>query len=239
MSSFVKLIVHRCVRVTGVLGFVALGLMGCNEFPYPESSPTNPVSFEGLCELEKGQLEGMTPTELEAWVTEKFEYAPIITRSEDGEIAYRWGPTDAPDAPFGYAVARDGEVVDISYHNVEKGPNLGDVVAGLGEPATVYRSVSFHDPPLLEFGLDYPKLGVSVYNSELRNRMTLMVKGELAAAIEPEMTVNLIVCYRPADTMRAVLERDLGDSPIGLSTQLESRLPWPGFGVRIPLENDP
>jgi hypothetical protein len=238
MSSPVKLIVHRCVRMTIALGLVALALMGCNEIPDPESSLANPVSFEDLCKLEKGQLEGMTPTELEAWVTEKFEFAPIITRREDGEIAYRWGPTDAPNAPFGYAVARDGEIVDISYYNVEKGPNLGDVVAGLGEPATVYRSVSFHDPPLLEFGLDYPKLGVSVYNSELRNRMTLMVKGELSADIEPDMPVNLVVCYRPADTMKEVLERDLGDSPMGLSTQLESRLPWPGFGVRIPLEND-
>lgn len=225
------------VRVVVVLGCMGMLLEACRQQPSREILTSVPVSLKSLCRLTEGQITSMTPTQLERWITTTFDYVPSLSEWDANGTAYSWGSASPRDAPSWFAVVRDQQVVYIAFHDVPDGPSFGEVVDGLGTPTTVYRDISSHDPPLVEFGLDYPTLGVSVYNLELRNRRTLVSGGAVVAPAERDMQVNFVLCYRPADTMEDVLRRDYQDDSIALKIQLSRRAPWPGFGVPILLEN--
>jgi hypothetical protein len=205
-------------------------LGGCQSEPVPST----PASFEDLCQLRQDQLVEMDILQLSQWIEDKYGVSPIYSETGDVRV-YVWGAFDEPDSFFGNAYVRDGNVIRIVLYNVQGAPNFGEVVSGLGEPLSVYQYAQQYEKVLYSVGLDYPTIGVSVYASELVSRQSLLSHGKLYVEFRGDMLVDLVECYAPGATMEEVLNRDDLDGSVSIENQLHNRLPWPGFGVAVPL----
>ena len=209
-------------------------LVGCRQAIQSTEVPLAPVSFEDLCRLSHKQFGTMGEEELRQWIEETYYDTPSEAQEiMDGDPIgiYIWEHGEM----IGNAYLRDGRLLRISLHDIENGPTFGQVVAGLAPPAMVYRYQWTYEQVLYTIGLDYPALGVSVYTTNLEKWHKLAHQEGLAVTLTQDMRVNGIECYTPGP-MEDVLREAFLLSPESVSFQMQSRLPWPGFGVLIPLD---
>ncbi len=218
-------------------GYLLLLLGSCQQSSTPISSvaPGTSASFESLCMLSPEQLLEMDTIRLYEWLENNFSVTPGSYFETDDVIIYSWGTPDESDKFFGNAYVHENQVFKILLYNVHNAPNFGTIVADLGEPSSIDLYAVQYEEVLYEIGLDYPAVGVSVFMSESKPRQSLIFQGQPSVVLREDMLVDLVECYAPAITIEDVLSHDYSLTPLGLQTQLQSRLSWPGFGSAVPL----
>ncbi len=136
---------------------------------------------------------------------------------EDYRAVFRYSVSYATLCPR----QQDGSL-PVMQSNIRNGPQLRQVVAGLGVPDFVYHDnypTISSEATYVTVGLDYPELGVSVFSS-------YWVKGgtwSMQVRLNPALQVDSILCYPPtgslADTLRVY----------HYNADMSERMPWPGF----------
>lgn len=209
-------------------------LAGCRQTTHIET----PVSYEDLCGLTSEQMGTMDEANVQQWIKEKYNATPTQSQQIMGGEAvtvYIW----EHDGITGNAYVRDDRLFRISLYdldnNVESKPTFGQVVAGLGPPEMLDRTVGMYDPLQYTIILDYPALGVSMSGTEAEARNKLVHEGVLAAVLTERMQADNVHCYIPG-SMEAVLQKIFFVSPENVPRQMQTQIPWPGFGALVPLE---
>lgn len=197
-----------------------------------------PASYESLCGLTREQMGTMTEAEVQQWVREKYGTVPVQSQQVIGEekiTVYIW----EYQGVTGNAYVRGDHLFRISLQDLEgivkNKPTFGQVVAGLGLPEMLDRTVGLYDPLQYTIILDYPALGISVSGTEVGVRDKLVHGGVLAVVLTEQMEVDNVHCYTPG-RMEEVLQRVFFVSPEDVQRQMETQVPWPGFGALVPLE---
>ncbi len=118
----------------------------------------------------------------------------------------------------------------VMQNDIKNGPRLRQVVAGLGTPDFVYHDnipTISGEATFVEIGLDYPRLGVSVFAG-------YWVKGSswnMQVRLDSALQVNFIFCYPPTESLKDTL-RDVYHYDADM--QMAKRMPWTGFGAWLP-----
>jgi hypothetical protein len=227
-------LVHASLLVASTCFLLAI-LAGCRQ-------TTEPVSYEDLCGLTSEQIGVMGDVEVRQWLEEEYGGArPVILdamlreRYKDSVVSYGWG---AEGRTFVIASLRDGRLFRISFRDIENGPTLGQIVAGLGTPKMISRYVrTYGGHVVYTLGLDYPELGVSVEATGEMTASELSRPGGWAVTLKEDMLIDSVTCYPPHSSIEDVLrEVFMVSSGSAMSYQMESRMLWPGFGALVPLD---
>jgi hypothetical protein len=180
-----------------------LTLAGCGRVE--DQAP--PVSYEALCGLPDGQMGVMSAEEVRRWMEETYGMAERIVNLDEflppdqrgTVVAYAW----LKGEENGEAYLRDGRLFRVS-RETRNGPTLGQVVAGLGPPEMIARSVGMHGEVVVE--LAYLKLGVSVRVWHLMSPRELSHSPkEWAITLSEKFRVSEIHCYLPGLSLEAML----------------------------------
>ena len=226
------------LRMMMIGPMLLLVLVACQ--PPPGGSATA-LTYQGICGLEQGQIGSMDEQGVLQWI-EEHHGTPLPLEVPDlGEgmpggtlAAYGW---DQPDGRArGIAYLHDGRLVSLSFRDLEHGPTFGQVVAGLGSPEAVYRTMLRYEQVLYRVGLDYPALGISVQTSGIEDWQTLGGdEGGPRITLTETMPVTDIECFQPGALKQTLHENLFWPDDI-VSSYLQRQIPWPGFGETVPLD---
>lgn len=121
----------------------------------------------------------------------------------------------------------------LSQNDINNGRKFGQVVAGLGVPEFVYHNnyvPVVREATYVHIGLDYPKLGVSVWSGR-------WYKGDdehMQARLTANLQVQGIDCYPPTQSMEEVLRDVYHYRTDIIESEMKHRIPWPGFDTWLP-----
>jgi hypothetical protein len=207
-----------------------------------QASSLPAVTYSDLCGLAREQFGKIDEQAVLQWIQSKNAQpfrAPIPDLPDEikTDQIQAWGwvqPSDAQTIRVAYL--RNGKLVRVSTQDLQNGPTFEQVVAGLGSPDTVYRSMLEYEQVLYTIGLDYPALGIIVYTSANENRNTLMHDDQIAIHLVPTSRVTRIECYEPQPTENA-LQQVFFLSHESVSLEMQRRITWPGFDTWVPFSN--
>lgn len=227
---------RRCRIWIAVLCATMLPLIGCKG----SGEPLSPVSYEELCGLARGQMGVMNEEEVRRWIEETYGMAlPISNLHEflppgekESVIAYNWFRGDEN----GEAYLREGRLFRVS-RETKNGPTLGQVVAGVGSPELIARgAVGYGGHVVAIIHLEYLSLGVSIETwYEMRGKELSRPYAEWTVVLREDMQASSVDCYLPGLSLEEVLREVFFIRPEIIPREVERRMPWPGFGVQIPL----
>lgn len=219
-----------------VITAIALGLLalqvGCKA---PE-----PVPVEDLCasvlgaELEMGVSDA---EDVRAWMETRAGQDPgvEIVRQDDAAGQFVWRES----GHLGSATVRDGRLF-VGSVELDRGPQLGQVVKGSGPPESVDAGLIKSGPGCEEkcpyyIDLYYPSLGAMVNTWEWKWTGDVVRDGEYSVRLSAALPVKRLYCFSPT-TMETALDEVFLLSPEGAEDLLENMIAWPGFGKRLRLQ---
>jgi hypothetical protein len=210
--------------------FLLAVLAGCRR-------PTEPVLYEDLCGLTSEQMRVMGEEDVRRWLEEEYDHK-VITSVTAGDVSITTGLMWKRGGVTAYL--RDGGLLLIQFDEIENGPTFGQVVASMGTPEMISWDLrTYGGHVLYRLGLDYPELGISVEGwREMTARELSRPAEEWTARVREDIQVEWVSCYSPRSSMEEVLKAVYRPSPSPDAPQLRMshRMPWPGFGVLIPLD---
>lgn len=193
--------------------------------------PSSLISFEGLCGLSVEQFTQMDQSQVSGWLESQYGTSPT-KEVKDGFPALSVGTQTGGGATV-FLVQNHILMMDRA---VKNGPNLGQVVAALGPPQSVYGTGVIIEKALLSIGLDYPSLGLSVYVSKTADPQDVEHEGRREIQLTEDYRIDLVECYVQHSSIEGVLHDRFSSFPITFQSQLDRREPWTGFGVWVPLK---
>jgi hypothetical protein len=198
-------------------------------------SQPSTVSYEDLCGPPREQMAAMDEDDVLQWITEQDSTPGRLEEIRDGEsiVEYAW----TRNGIIWTAHLRGGQVFRISSQYDENGPTFGDVVASIGTPEMVGRTVtSYGGHVVYILGLDYLELGISVDgDDEMTARELSRSAKEWSVTLRENMEVDNVSCYSSHLSPEEVLGEVFLVPPEAISSEVRSRMPWPGFGASVPL----
>jgi hypothetical protein len=226
-------------RIAWKVGLICVGLLmmaACQSPPLPA------VTYSDLCGLTREQFGKLDEQAVLQWIQSKNAHpfrVPISNLPDEIKTdqiqAFGWTQS-ADTQTVRVAYLRNGQLVRVSIQDLQDGPTFGQVVAGLGSPDTVYRSMLEYEQVLYTMGLDYPAFGILVYTSGHENRRTLMHDDQLAVHLVPTSRVTRIECYEPQPTQDA-LQQIFFLSHESVLLEMQRRITWPGFDTWVSFSN--
>jgi len=204
------------------------------------------LSYNSLCGLAIEQIGSMTSDQLQRWMEEEHGAAREVlldqfppAASDPLLAAYGWLDEGAVSGS-GTAWLRDGVLFRLEIMGIENGPTFEEAVEAFGPPQVVSASgTTIYDPVLFVLRLDYPSLGISLESVDSESRSRLTHAGVLAAPLREGARVTDVECYAPGTLEDTLARAFFISSPEAMKVQYERRIPWPGFGSLIPLEEKP
>lgn len=228
-----------CDDSTSIIGKIGLICMGLLIMVACQPPPLPAVTYSDLCGLAHEQFGKLDEQAVLRWIQSKNAQplrAPLPNLPDEIKTdqiqAFGWTqPADTQTVRVAYL--RNGQLTRVSIQDLQNGPTFGQVVAGLGSPDTLYRSMQEYEQVLYTIGLDYPAFGIIVYTSGIEDRRTLMHDNQLAVHLAPTSRVTRIECYEPQPTQEA-LQRSFFLSHESVLLEMQRRITWPGFDTWIP-----
>ena len=221
----------KIVAIATALGLLAL-LAGCKA---PDS-----VRVEDLCAsvLGAGLEMGVSDAEdVRAWMETRASQNPSFEIVSQDDVAGQFVWRES--GHMGSATVRDGRLCVVSVE-LDRGPQLGQVVKGSGPPESVDAGLSRSGPGCEEkclyyIDLYYPSLGAMVNTWEWKWTGDVARDGEYSIRLSAELPVKRLYCFSPT-TMETALDEVFLLSPEGAEDLLENVIAWPGFGKRLRLK---
>lgn len=193
--------------------------------------PTSKVSFEGLCGLTRDQFAQMDQAHAHQWLADQYGALPSSGIS-DGLSTLSVGTQDKGGATVFFFQQRILAVV----RTLKNGPTFGELVAALDAPQMIYARGEIREHVILTLGMDYPKLGISVFMNKRANPQEIGHQGRLEIQLKQDLVTDLVECYEPHASMQEFLSDRFSFYPQTLQFELNRRKPWSGFDTWIPLE---
>jgi hypothetical protein len=194
---------------------------------------SGPVTVEELCPLSGEQMAGMDADDVRGWIRETYSTSvlgglnDISGHSVYGFVWHVWGMT-------GNADIYQERLVRVTLFDIEGGPTLAQIVTGSGPPEMLRARGETIEGTPYHLGLEYPALGFSVSLFDSSGNQDVFQDGQFAVRLTEDMRVDRIDCYPPG-TMEEVLRDSYLLDDDGIEYNMESTMPWPGFGELVPL----
>jgi hypothetical protein len=203
--------------------FLILILAACN-------LTSRSVTFRDLCVFNEDEFGAANSDQVLARIREKYQVDPK-NESRENFVRYYWqlGRTDSEVGLL------DNHLVGFQQRGIEGGPQLGQVVGGLGTPDALYRYASGFEGVQYQIILEYPRRGVTVMASrtagpgEVRN-----VDGELSLHLSEDIKSTDINCFVPVNSLDDLLRQVYQVPPESMEMQRQRIVTWPGFGAWVP-----
>jgi len=196
-----------------------------------ESNYINPVSYDDLCPFGKEQIQLMNGKQIQRWIYDKYHVTPSESTSGIDETITLY--TFNQYKTLRYLSLRTDHPFLLTEDNIENGSTFRQIVAGLGTPERVYHEnyvPVVREATAVTIGLDYPKLGVSVWST----RWETGDHEQSADQLSENLRATGLYCYIPNQSMEDILKNVFGYRPDDIDSAMKKRMPWPGFGVWLP-----
>lgn len=198
------------------------------------------VSFEALCGVPLEKLMSMDEDQARKWVEGNGGLTVLPGKTyesqyEGSQVIFR----SASPNKVKEAVLYEGKLVFIEFGSFEDGPSFGQIVSWLGEPETIDRTMIRFEKFNYSLFFDYPDQGISVGMDKFADYNEVNHERQLAIQLTRNIQITFLFCYPPKNSLEQVLSEVYRYNEKGSALSMTRRIPWPGFGAWISLDNIP